>query len=176
MNKNDYLASLRSYLNGRISDAEVNSNIDYYSAYIDGEVSRGRSEEEVLDELGDPGLIARTLIDSVKRREEGLENEYAQNEDGSYTRMGNGQRRGQQSGYDGPQQDRPYEEDGQRQEGPARKKFPTFLIVLIIILVIIFGFSIFSSLFRFGFYILRFMWPFILIIILVALFTGGRRR
>lgn len=192
MNKSDFLASLRSYLNGRISDADVNSNIDYYSAYIDGEISKGRSEEDVMDELGDPSLIARTLIDSVKRQEEGLENEYAQNEDGSYSRMGNGQPGAGPGRGPDPRNKNPYSSDYRSSynngpedqqaydngpdQAPPRRHFPTFLIVIIIILIIFFGFSIFSSIFRFGWYIIRMLWPVILIIIIFVLLSGRRRR
>ena len=36
----------------------------YYEDYIQSQVHNGRSEEEVLAELGDPRLIARTLLDT----------------------------------------------------------------------------------------------------------------
>ena len=39
-------------------------HIRYYEDYIQSQVRGGRSEQEVLQELGDPHLIAKTLIDT----------------------------------------------------------------------------------------------------------------
>lgn len=36
----------------------------YYEDYIQSQVRSGRDEQQVLDELGDPRLIARTLLDT----------------------------------------------------------------------------------------------------------------
>ena len=35
--------------------------IRYYRDYINGEMSKGRSEQDIMDELGDPRLIAKTI-------------------------------------------------------------------------------------------------------------------
>ena len=40
----------------------------YYEDYIQSQVRSGRDEQQVLDELGDPRLIARTLLDVYKRQ------------------------------------------------------------------------------------------------------------
>ena len=37
-------------------------NVNYYEDYINTEIRKGRTEEEVLESLGDPRLIARTII------------------------------------------------------------------------------------------------------------------
>lgn len=62
MDKQEFLEKLRLALNGRVSPAVVTENINYYEDYINMEVRKGRSEEEVLTQLGDPRLIARTII------------------------------------------------------------------------------------------------------------------
>ncbi len=62
MNKNTFLEELRRALAGEVSEDEVRSNIDYYNNYIMDEVKRGRTEAQVLAELGDPALIAKTII------------------------------------------------------------------------------------------------------------------
>lgn len=48
---------------GEVSNAVVYDNKQYYQRYIFREVKNGRSEKEVIDGLGDPRLIARTIID-----------------------------------------------------------------------------------------------------------------
>lgn len=62
MTKNDFLDKLRLALSGKVSTALVRENIDYYSQYIDSQISMGQSEPEVMEMLGDPRLIARTII------------------------------------------------------------------------------------------------------------------
>lgn len=42
----------------------VEDNVRYYQNYISQEIASGKSEKEVLEELGDPRLIARTIIDT----------------------------------------------------------------------------------------------------------------
>lgn len=63
MNKEEFLEILKNQLAGQMDGDEILSNLRYYSDYIDSRIGRGRTEEEVLNELGDPRLIARTLLD-----------------------------------------------------------------------------------------------------------------
>ena len=42
---------------------------DLYENYIDTEIRKGRREQEVLEELGDPRLIAKTIIDTAKEED-----------------------------------------------------------------------------------------------------------
>ena len=65
MTKENFLSELREALNGSISPASVNENIRYYEEYIETEKQRGRGEEEIMEELGEPRLIARTIIDTA---------------------------------------------------------------------------------------------------------------
>lgn len=53
---------LRAALSGRIPAPQVEDTVNYYVDYINVEMRKGRSEEEVLNALGDPRLIARTII------------------------------------------------------------------------------------------------------------------
>lgn len=70
MTKTEFLSVLRGQITGRIPTSEVEAQIDYYSAYIDGRIGSGMTEEEVLAELGDPRLIAKTVVESVDRAAE----------------------------------------------------------------------------------------------------------
>ncbi len=63
MNKEEFLEILEDQLAGQMDGREIASNLEYYSGYIENCVRQGRSEEDVLAELGDPRLIARTLLD-----------------------------------------------------------------------------------------------------------------
>ena len=64
MEKQEFLDKLRLALNGRVETGTVSDTIAYYEEYINTEVRKGRSEEEVMASLGDPRLIARTIIET----------------------------------------------------------------------------------------------------------------
>ena len=63
MRKEEFLEKLRARLSQTMSQQEVTAQIRYYENYIQEQIQNGRSEEEVLTELGDPLLIAKTLVD-----------------------------------------------------------------------------------------------------------------
>ncbi len=64
MYRNKFLSSLREALEGNMSEQAVKENLQYYKTYIEDEVKKGRTEKEVVEELGDPWIIAKTLIES----------------------------------------------------------------------------------------------------------------
>ena len=64
MSKQEFLEVLRRKLTGRLSASEVEENIRYYDTYIDQAAMSGKGVDEVLEELGDPDLIARTILDA----------------------------------------------------------------------------------------------------------------
>ena len=61
MNRFEFTEVLRKSLSGRVDYRVVNENVAYYENYIDTEMRKGRSEEDVLGELGDPRLLAKTI-------------------------------------------------------------------------------------------------------------------
>ena len=74
MTKKEFLDGLKQSLIGNISNAEMNSKIDYYSDYFANEKNKGRNEEDICKELGDPKLIAKTIIDTNTSSEDAVEN------------------------------------------------------------------------------------------------------
>ncbi len=64
MDKQEFLEKLRLALNGRVSPEKADETLKYYEDYISAEVRMGRSEEDVMGVLGDPRLIARTIIET----------------------------------------------------------------------------------------------------------------
>ena len=63
MNRTEFLEQLRESLTGEVSPARLDENLRYYDTYIRTQMKLGKSEEEVMAQLGDPRLIARTIID-----------------------------------------------------------------------------------------------------------------
>ncbi len=68
MTKQEFLEKLRAALGNDLSGAVVSENVNYYKQYITDEVAKGKSEKEVIDELGDPWAIARTIIDAQENQ------------------------------------------------------------------------------------------------------------
>lgn len=66
MNKEQFLHDLTVQLNLNVSDEVIREQIAYYSSYITGEVRKGRSEAEVIEELGSPRLLAKTIIETAE--------------------------------------------------------------------------------------------------------------
>lgn len=64
MNKYEFMEQLDAALKGNVSEQERRESIQYYSDYIEEEIGKGRGEEEVLDSLGGPGAIAKSIIDA----------------------------------------------------------------------------------------------------------------
>ena len=92
MNKTEFLQQLREALATDLSSRTVEENIRYYRQYISDEERKGRTEEEILNELGDPWLIAKTIINTGVPEEK---NAYDSSENNDY------QGYGRRSDYDG---------------------------------------------------------------------------
>lgn len=64
MSRQEFLQRLREALLGEVSGSVIEENIRYYDEYIRTEAQKGLSEEEVTASIGDPRLIARTIMDA----------------------------------------------------------------------------------------------------------------
>lgn len=62
MKKREFLDTLRSQLQGELSDAQIDGHIHYYDEYIREAMAAGKTEAEVMEELGSPVFIAKTLL------------------------------------------------------------------------------------------------------------------
>ena len=64
MNKIEFIDMLRRHISEVGDPVFVNDTIDYYTDYIETGIRKGRSEEDILAELGDPRLIAKSIVAS----------------------------------------------------------------------------------------------------------------
>ena len=67
MDKNEFIEKLQRTLAGGLNSLQVAENVRYYEDYIATEIQKGKTEEEVLDSLGDPRLLAKSIIEANKR-------------------------------------------------------------------------------------------------------------
>lgn len=64
MCKKEFLDILYNQLSGQMPEGSVAAHVQYYRNYIEDEQQKGRTETDILNDLGDPRLIARTLLDT----------------------------------------------------------------------------------------------------------------
>jgi uncharacterized membrane protein len=64
MTKNEFIDGLKTALTGELPDTEITANIRFYEDYIKSK--RNNDEEEIVGQLGDPRLIAKTIIETYQ--------------------------------------------------------------------------------------------------------------
>ena len=101
MTKSEFIDGLSRSLVGKIDENEYRKEMDYYSRYIDDEIASGKSEAEVIHELGDPRIIAKTIVQTYSMKDDPIRNEY-RNESRSYHSEGssNYENDGEENMYD----------------------------------------------------------------------------
>lgn len=115
MNLETFIRDFQEALAGKVSDHIIRENTEYYRNYIRTKISQGMTEEEVLRTLGEPRLLAKTVVESQKFSNEGQ---------GAYSEY-RGQER--QGGY--------YTEE--RQQNEIVKKVPGWLVTILVIVIIL---------------------------------------
>lgn len=71
MTKQEFLQELRDSLSGEVSQQIIAENVAYYSRYIDGEIAKGKTEEEVIRQIGRGSFIAKSILEAQKSKEQG---------------------------------------------------------------------------------------------------------
>lgn len=64
MNKNEFLHTLGEKLKEELTTSQIEEHLHYYNDYIKQEESTGKSEQDVIASLGDPTLLARTILET----------------------------------------------------------------------------------------------------------------
>jgi pro-sigmaK processing inhibitor BofA len=81
MNKQEFLDILKQSLLGEVSSEVIEQNIRYYEQYINS--NSQEDEKKIINSLGDPRLIARTVIESdraARQKEKSYDNQRYHNE------------------------------------------------------------------------------------------------
>ena len=69
MTKEEYLLELEECIRGEVSDYELADSMSYYSTYFKDEMSMGKTESEIIQSLGSPRLVGRSIIDARGEKE-----------------------------------------------------------------------------------------------------------
>ena len=72
MTKQEFLDGVSRALSGKVDIEPIDEAVRYYEDYIDIQVKTGKSEQEVLENLGKPQLIAKSIV-SANRNNQGGE-------------------------------------------------------------------------------------------------------
>ncbi|MGN0400724.1 MAG: DUF1700 domain-containing protein [Acetatifactor sp.] len=67
MEKQEFLDRLRLSMSGKVAPEVVDDTIEYYEEYINTQIRLGTDRNQVMEALGDPRLIARTIIETKGR-------------------------------------------------------------------------------------------------------------
>ncbi len=80
MSKQEFIDQLRRNISS-VEDYEfVNDTISYYSDYIESEIRSGKTEDQVLEQLGEPRLIAKSILATrTNKKSVDEQDEYRQN-------------------------------------------------------------------------------------------------
>lgn len=82
MNRAEFLSILRESLEGNMPKEDVEANLRYYRDYF---AQSEHSDKEVCEELGDPRLIAKSLIDAYMASKGSDANQYMDQARGEYS-------------------------------------------------------------------------------------------
>lgn len=63
MNKEEFLQELKDALAGDVPETVIRDNVNYYSSYLSQEMANGRSVDEIVTEIGEPFIVAKTIIE-----------------------------------------------------------------------------------------------------------------
>lgn len=83
MNRQEFIRELRKSMTGQFETAQIQETVDYYEDYIDLQIKKGKSEEEVLRELGDPRLLTKSMRAAGKGKTGGVYSSTHKNEYGA---------------------------------------------------------------------------------------------
>ncbi|MBE5959971.1 MAG: hypothetical protein E7256_01075 [Lachnospiraceae bacterium] len=174
----EFIRELREALEGEVPESEIRSNIRYYEEYMNNERIT-KSEEEITAALGEPRLIARTIIDTFQMQHGG-ETHYDRQEANYYQEAG---REYRQSSYNnGTYTDgevhtqESYSNRAHKSGNHVRVlNMPGWLASVLGIMILV---LIFSALFWIGGVVLKLFIRFglpILLVVLIVTFIRNRR-
>lgn len=161
MVKSEFLEILRDTLTGELSSEKIAEHIKYYEEYIGEKIQSGLTEEDVMRELGEPRLIAKTIIDTFKvskeyqydRASDRTQSRWNENSYDEYEEeLGNKNRRDNytRNGYEGTNDYNLKDMLGIHHQNWYQKLIAVFVIVLFFIIIITVGALAIRLFFVFG--------------------------
>lgn len=84
MNKYEFENALQRSLTGKVSSTKLKEIVTYYNDYIDTEIRKGKPESEVVASLGNPKLLAKSIIQTEGTGDERFDDYDESDDDNEY--------------------------------------------------------------------------------------------
>ena len=161
------MQGLKSELEGRVPYSVIQENLRYYDSYIMEEAAKGQTEDEVIESLGGPRIIARTIVDAALDTEDRPDGLDSFESEASH-----------RSGPAGSSQEEPEPFTGTKPEVhyvDFGKWYVRLIAGLVVFLVIFLVMTVFFGIMGLAGWILSYIWPVLLVMLVVWMFRGPRR-
>lgn len=161
------MQGLKSELEGRVPYSVIQENLRYYDSYIMEEAAKGQTEDEVIESLGGPRIIARTIVDAALDTEDRPDGFDSFESEASYRSGPAGSSQEEREPFRGKKTEVHYVDFG--------KWYVRLIAGLVVFLVIFLVMTVFFGIMGLAGWILSYIWPVLLVMLAVWMFRGPRR-
>ena len=161
------MQGLKSELEGRVPYSVIQENLRYYDSYIMEEAAKGQTEDEVIESLGGPRIIARTIVDAALDTEDRPDGFDSFESEASYRSGPAGSSQEEREPFRGKKPEVHYVDFG--------KWYVRLIAGLVVFLVIFLVMTVFFGIMGLAGWILSYIWPGLLVMLAVWMFRGPRR-
>ena len=161
------MQGLKSELEGRVPYSVIQENLRYYDSYIMEEAAKGQTEDEVIESLGGPRIIARTIVDAALDTEDRPDGFDSFESEASYRSGPAGSSQEEREPFRGKKPEVHYVDFG--------KWYVRLIAGLVVFLVIFLVMTVFFGIIGLAGWILSYIWPVLLVMLAVWMFRGPRR-
>ena len=161
------MQGLKSELEGRVPYSVIQENLRYYDSYIMEEAAKGQTEDEVIESLGGPRIIARTIVDAALDTEDRPDGFDSFESEASYRSGPAGSSQEEREPFRGKKPEVHYVDFG--------KRYVRLIAGLVVFLVIFLVMTVFFGIMGLAGWILSYIWPVLLVMLAVWMFRGPRR-
>lgn len=161
------MQGLKSELEGRVPYSVIQENLRYYDSYIMEEAAKGQTEDEVIESLGGPRIIARTIVDAALDTEDRPDGFDSFESESSYRTGAAGSSQEEREPFRGRKPEVHYVD--------FSKWYVRLIAGLVVFLVIFLVMTVFFGIMGLAGWILSYIWPVLLVMLAVWMFRGPRR-
>ena len=161
------MQGLKSELEGRVPYSVIQENLRYYDSYIMEEAAKGQTEDEVIESLGGPRIIARTIVDAALDTEDRPDGFDSFESEASCRSGPAGSSQEEREPFRGKKPEVHYVDFG--------KWYVRLIAGLVVFLVIFLVMTVFFGIMGLAGWILSYIWPVLLVMLAVWMFRGPRR-
>ncbi|MCD7993169.1 MAG: DUF1700 domain-containing protein [Clostridia bacterium] len=167
MSRTEFLQGLKSELEGRVPYSVIQENLRYYDSYIMEEAAKGQTEDEVIESLGGPRIIARTIVDAALDTEDRPDGFDSFESEAAYRSGPSGSSQEEREPFRDRKPEVHYVDFG--------KWYVRLIAGLVVFLVIFLVMTVFFGIMGLAGWILSYIWPVLLVMLAVWMFRGPRR-